>query len=382
MRLDFNECVVFVKKFALPGEPLGLMGAPSTRYKYAKTTINITYFSMPDWLAVISAARWPTGTGSGDDPIRDVLGAMAMESDISAVLGFLKLLGGQPIKREPLFRQLVLAYRVAVNQHQKSVTDYLKGFAEQGSGRALLAELGRTGHTITVMPHWHHFIALPKDGYRNASVKAIRAGQKLSHITEGIIDNDRDAYAKGAPFETMIGSEKGTGRGADAMVYYSAGAFTDPRFIDHRLTDALVGAAGFEADTVLFHELVHATRTIRGKETHDPVTGRPEFGNIEEYFATVIANIYLSEKRPDAPLRGVYAVPTHPTNNWSVMKNPDKFYDNDDGLSISPHQLMETLKLTQGQFYDDLRKLPTPPKFNPVRTHFDRSKKMSQRIDI
>jgi hypothetical protein len=382
MKMDFEKCVAFVRKYALPGERLALMGAPSKPYRNQKTTIHLTYFSMPDWLAVISAARWPQGTGSAEEPIRDVLGAMAMESDISAVLGFLKLLAGEPIEREPLFRQLVLAYRIAVNQHQKSVADCLKGFTDQGSGRALLAELGRTGRTITVMPHWHHFMALPKEGYRNASERGIRVGQKLSHITDGITTNDSDAYAKGAPIESMVGSETGTGKGANSIVYYSAGTFTDPRFIDHRLTDATVGAAGFEADVVLFHELVHATRTIRGKETHVPVDGRPDFGNIEEYFATVIANIYLSEKDPNAPLRGVYALPAHPTKDWSVMKNPDGFYDNNDGLSMSPHQLMETFKGTQGQFYDDLRKLPTPPKFNPVRTHFDRSQKSSQRIPV
>src|SRR5262249_43568981 len=150
------------------------------------------------------------------------------------------------------------------------------------------------------------------------------------------------------------GDDTGTGKGADSIVFYSAGAFTDPRFIDGRMTDATVGEAGFQADVSLYHELAHSTRALRGKETRAPVEGRPNFGNIEEYFATVIANIYLSEKWPDAPLRGVYALPAHPTKGWSEMKNPDRFYDNvDDKLSISPRELMDTFLATQPNFYED-----------------------------
>src|SRR5262245_31592478 len=106
MRLDYKKCVEFVRKYALPVERHGLIGAASKPYRYQKTTIHLTYFSMPDWLAVISAARWPQGTGSGEEPIRDVLGAMAMESDISAVLGFMRLDGMEPTGRERLFRSL------------------------------------------------------------------------------------------------------------------------------------------------------------------------------------------------------------------------------------------------------------------------------------
>ena len=385
MAMDFDQCVAFVRKYASKSEFHGLTQAPSTQY--GKTKINLTYYSMPDWLAVISAARWPKATGSGEEPLRDVLGAIAMESDISAVLGFMKLLDGQPIEPAKLFPQLVLAYKTAVNQHRNSVTGFLNDFTHTGSGRALLAELGRSHRSITVMPHWHHFIALPGEGYRNASARGIQAGQALSHVTDGIPNDDRDAYAKGALIKTIVGGETGTGKGANAMVYYSAGAFTDPRFIDGRMTDPMVGSAGFQADVVLYHELAHATRITDGKETSVPVGGRPNFEDIEEYFATVLANIYLSESRRDAaPLRGVYAVPTHPKDGRSEMQNPDTFYDNADGLSIPPRELMDTFLATQPKFYEDLRLLSTPPKFNPPREHFQRAQKMrainNQRIPI
>ncbi|MBV9564112.1 MAG: hypothetical protein JOY90_27255 [Bradyrhizobium sp.] len=385
MAMDFNQCVAFVRKYASKSEFHGLTQAPSKQY--GKTKINLTYYSMPDWLAVISAARWPQWTGSAEEPIRDVLGAMAMESDIAAVLGFMKLLAGQPIEPATLFPQLVLAYRTAVNQHQNSVAGYLDGFTGWGSGKALLAELGRKGRSVTVMPHWHHFIALPGEGYRNASQRGIRAGQKLSHVIEGIDLDDKDAFAKGALIKNNFGGDDtGTGKGANSIVFYSAGAFTDPRFIDGRMTDATVGEAGFQADVSLYHELAHATRALRGKETRAPVEGPPDFGNIEEYFATVLANIYLSETRPGAPLRGVYGLPAHPTKGWSEMKNPDGFYDNADKLSTPPRELMDTFLATQKEFYGDLAALPTPPKFNPPREHFERAQRLraisNQRIPI
>jgi hypothetical protein len=385
--MDFDQSVAFVRKYAVPGELLSLRQAPSTSYKYNKATIHLTYYSMPDWLAVISAARWPKATGSGEEPIQDVLWAMAIESNTSAVMDFVRLLEGKQVESRQLFRQLVLAYRTAVNEHQRSVAECLKGFTKQGSGKALLAELGRTGRSITVVPHWHHFIALPGEGFHNASQRGIQAGQSLSHIIEGIHANDTDGYAKGALIENMFGGNgTGTGRGANSIVYYSAGTFGPPRCVDPTI-DPTAGAAGFQPDVVLYHELAHATRTLSGKETHVPVEGPPNFGNIEEYFATVLANIYLSETRPDDPLRGVYAIPTQPTEGWAEMKNPDGFYDNaDNKLSISPRELMDTFLATQGDFYGALAALPTPPKFNPPREHFQRAQKMralsNQKIDI
>ena len=296
---------------------------------------------------------------------------MALESDISAVLDFMSLDRMAPPERERAFRRLVLGYKIAAEGHQKSVADCLDCFTRKGSGRALLMELGRTRHTITVMPHWLYFMTLPGEGFRNANTRGLRAGQILSHVTDGIPRSERDSYAKGAPIPNLYGGrETGTGAGASVVIYYSVGTWTDALY-----TDVSVGGAGFQPDEVLFHELVHATRIIRGKKTSVTVEGRPNFGNIEEYFATVIANIYLSEKGKD--LRGAYAPDSaDPPKDWSVMKDQDGFYRNNDGLSMPPDRLMDTFQRTQMLFYHDLARLPTPPRFNPVRTHFKRNQKI------
>jgi len=348
------------------------MQAASKPYRYKRTTIHLTYFSMPDWLAVVSAAASPAGTESGTEPIVDALRAMATEGDLS-ILDFLLFDVMEPSERERLFRRLVIGYRMATEQHQKSVADCLDCFTRKGSGRALLAELGRTRYTITVMPHWHYFMALPDNGFRNATPRGTRTGQILSHVTDGIPVNETDTYAKGAP---IVGygtvTRTGTGKGASVVLDHSAGTWTDTIYASYS-----VGEAGYAPDDVLFHELVHVSRMIRGQQTFATVDGRPNFGNIEEYFVTVITNIYLSEKGQDARLVGVRVPPNEkPPTDWSVMKDPGGFYDNADGLSIPPNQLMDMFKHTQMQFYHDLAVLPTPPKFNPVRTHFNRNQRI------
>src|ERR1700730_7183971 len=138
MRMNYEKCVEFVRKHASRGELHELMQPASKPYRYAKTTIHVTYFSMPDWLVILSAARWPQGTGSGEEPIREVLRVMALESDIDAVLDFMKLDGMAPPDRERAFRRLVFGYKIAVKGHQDSVAYCLDCFKDKGSGQALL----------------------------------------------------------------------------------------------------------------------------------------------------------------------------------------------------------------------------------------------------
>jgi hypothetical protein len=165
-----------------------------------------------------------------------------------------------------------------------------------------------------------------------------------------------DGYAKGAPIlddNNQPTSEMGTGKGCQC------GAFLSPE--DWEYKDSTDGP-GFEPDEVLFHELIHVTRQFRGRQSGIQVDGGG-YGNEEEYLATVLANLYLSEKGKS--LRGRYGdlpkktrevkvqgetilwVIDPPPKHWSVMKDPDKFYQNPDGVRPSPRQLMEHFRNTQ-----------------------------------
>jgi hypothetical protein len=367
--MDYDDFVKFVRKHAFPGELHDILRAPSRPYRYGQTTIHLTYFSMPDWLAVLSAAALHKNSAGDQAPIVDVLRSMALEGDASSVIDFMWLNSMTPADRDRTFRRLVLGYRTAAQQHQKSVEDCLKLFTRKGSGRALLTELGRTKRTITVVPHWLYFMALPDEGYSNASAAGIRGRQTFSHLTDGIDYDARDMLAKGV----RVGRTVGTGKGADALVYFSAGAFTDVIYKDYN-----TGEPGNEPDEVLYHELCHVTRLLRGKETHAAVRGRGNFPNSEEYFATVITNIYLSEK--GSQLIGKYSPDSqlHAMKGWSVMTNPSGFYGNNDHLSMAPSKLMDEFKRTQREFFHDLAILPTPPWFNPVKTHY----RLTERIPV
>ena len=84
-----------------------------------------------------------------------------------------------------------------------------------------------------------------------------------------------------------------------------------------------IGRAGVQADEVLFHELVHITRMIRGRETHTQVDGGG-YGNIEEYFATVITNVYMSDKGLIAARRR-HAATDHQTEPTCMAKIGTRF---------------------------------------------------------
>jgi hypothetical protein len=367
MGMDYKQCVAFLRKYASPAELRDLMRTAATTFSYKHTRIFLTYYSMPDWLAITDTAAVPGAAVPGAEPFGDVLRAMSVESARPAVGAFIIDNSLESSVRKGAFRHLVEAYKSAAKEHQKSVADCLNCFIGLGSGRALLMELGRTRHTITVMPHWHYFMTMPGGhGFYNAITLALLPGQRLFHVTDGVRNNLKDSFAKGVPLrgedEVLVGGT-GTGAGANAIIFFSAGTFTDTVYTGVSTNEP--------ADEVLFHELAHATRTIRGIETHIPVEGRPNFGNIEEYFATVITNIYTSEKGKDDRLRGVYAPgKANPPKDWSVMQDPDSFYDNVDKVSIPPDDMMDMFKRTQPHFYQALAHLPTPPRFNPARIHF------------
>lgn len=369
MGWDFKKSVDFIRQNTSKADFAGLMRAPSRPYGDKRTKIFLNYYSMPDWLAIATTAVVPGGAvPSAEGPFTNVL--MEMESEAGRCLSEVFLFNYMsPADLKLAFVSLVAAYRRAAKTHQDGVAALLDQIAKKKSGQALLAELGRTRFTTRVMPYWHYFMTMPGNDFYNSTSNGLPPRAMLGHISDGLASDDNDIYAKGARLmdddNNPVGTERGTGKGADVVLFFSARTWTTPWDWPGKPD----GRPGFLADEVLFHELVHITRMIRGKETHIGVEGRPNFGNIEEYFATVIANIYLSDKGQDNRLRGVYS--GGGPKDWSVMKDPDKFYDNVDKLTISPHDLMETFKGTQKEFYQDLAHLPVPPKFNPAKRHFD-----------
>lgn len=266
--MDFQQFADFIKKNAPAAQRASLLAANSTPFvdkgaaKTAKPKIFLTYYSMPDWLDIFKLeAR---------------------------------------LKKGPL-DPLIAEYRYVARKHQDKVAACLDRIATFPSGKALLTELASTGHTVRIMPYWHYFRTMPGGDYFNSTPMPVTPGETMAHIGDGTPHDFEDEYEKGAPVrgddnEPVSSIGPGTGKGADAVLFFSAEIWESK--------DAPKGP-GFKPDEVLFHELVHVTRQLRGRMTHVAVEGNG-YGNIEEYFATVLANIYLSDKG-ETRLRGYYS---------------------------------------------------------------------------
>jgi hypothetical protein len=345
---DYQEYAAYIKKSGPMSASTNLLQANFMPYRAKGVSkpprLFITYYSMPDWL------------------------------DIFTFEGF-------DLPKTP-FASMVGRYQQSVRKHQQEVRPLLDQIVSTGSGQALLTELSSTRFSVYVMPYYHYFRTMPGSDFFNSTSRPLMPGEKLSHISDGTKPNYEAAYQRNAPLRDdnnqPMSGPKGMGTGANVALFFSAEIWE---------TNDKPKGAGFKSDEVLFHELVHVTRMFRGHMTSAPVDGPANFGNIEEYLATVISNIYISEKGPgQPPLRGFYRVtpkvrrvtradgtvkrivePLPPNSN--VMTDPDHFAFNA-GANLLPRELMDIFQKTQPDFYSALAHLPKEkPKFNPAGQH-------------
>jgi hypothetical protein len=94
-------------------------------------------------------------------------------------------------------------------------------------------------------------------------------------------------------------------------------------------------AQHFQYDDVLFHELVHCLRMMRGIwQGTVPVDSFPgpggQWDNVEEFFAIILTNIYLSMKGRSVDLRGGHRFPWQPLDtdpNTNLPVTDSEFYN-------------------------------------------------------
>lgn len=84
----------------------------------------------------------------------------------------------------------------------------------------------------------------------------------------------------------------GTGEGTASTVRFTPGTFANAPA--SAASCAVPGGAGWRADEVLFHELCHSYRHTVGRALCD-ATNMGTYDTLEEFFAIVVANVYLSE---------------------------------------------------------------------------------------
>jgi hypothetical protein len=93
----------------------------------------------------------------------------------------------------------------------------------------------------------------------------------------------------------------GGGGGTDVIMWYEPEAWSHPP-----VKASIDPANHFRADDVLFHELVHALRMMRGLMDLSKIR---DWDNIEDLFAIMLTNIYNSSNNRNGDLRGDHGVP-------------------------------------------------------------------------
>jgi Effector protein len=231
------------------------------------------------------------------------------------------------------------SYRFQRQKHEDDVVAQLVNIRHRKSGSALLDEIEDSGKTLTILPYW-------------------RFGQtKLKNnadINEFFDDGGQNALAQPA------GAKDDKGRSNSTIMFTPSmwGPTTfDPKTMLSTGTAGQTGAAS-SPDEILYHEMVHSSRIMKGL-FHKTVVDKG-YSDVEEYIAVVLANIFVAEKRQHR-LRANH-------HSAESLADPEGFLDNNQRVSMSPRQLLRQFSREQPGFFRDLARIP--PKdawWNPVR---------------
>jgi hypothetical protein len=214
-------------------------------------------------------------------------------------------------------------YKDMSRSHLHSVTQQLDLVFSRTTGRAVCAELkARSSYSVMIFP----FDFLPRELW----------GPKLGAVTRPV--ELQAAWAAGLP---MAGAGATGTRVTSGLFGHGTGSAVDMYFTASRIEEMVE-----TADEVLLHELVHASRVVKGIKYNRPVSGG--YGNLEEFLAMLVENIYRSEKgRPPVDYQ------SNPINARSILDFP------------SVGALIRPFRNNQPALYYSLQNIRTS--FNPIR---------------
>ncbi len=239
------------------------------------------------------------------------------------------------------FKLLLHRYRSQMRDYKEKLRRQFQPLTAGSVGPALLNELGGVNRVVKFRPYWNWLDPVDSD-------------TTPMDVTHPDTEDYADAIAKGARFRRNGQRVVGTGAGANSIIGYS------PELWGPGGASRIRGA-GYDPDEIMFHEMVHASRQMRGVQDYTSVY--PLYDNVEEYIAIVLCNIYMSEKGATTLVGG---------HGDEPLRQPEKFLDNVQNIDLPPRQLMLQFKGDQPNFYRDLANLGPPvPAFNPV-WQFDR----------
>jgi hypothetical protein len=205
--------------------------------------------------------------------------------------------------------------------HEHSVTQQLEIIYRHATGRAVFAEMRVASPSAIILP----FEFRPVHYWKPSDLAVTYATDSSASTLRGAaFATSRDGQHR---------SILGTGSGSDSPIYFTASR-----------VDAMQAA-----DDILLHELVHASRKMKGVSYRIPLDA--PYGNQEEFLANVVQNIYRSEdhKRPFDYKGGPI--------------NPGTFLDTK--LSTTPRLLLSLMRKNQPTLFAALTKVQAA--FNPIQ---------------
>ena len=263
------------------------------------------------------------------------------------------------------------SYRAQKNKHVEDVIKQLDIVAGEKirslTAKALFDEINRSGFQILILPYvfWEAGpLELKGDlfvrfGMNQTTLPTdIKAG---SPATKSILTTSMD----GMP--DKVNNAWTAGDGTDSIINYTPHMFDSDQ---HGSGTSGIHGPALETDEVLFHELVHAARTIHGWDSSSEKVNKG-YTNEEEYLAIVVSNVYLSEKGKRNYRAG--------HDNRAVLPDPEGFLNNAQNVNLSPRDLIARFRMRQLEFYQDLADIPADrAAFNPIR-QFDEELKAKKK---
>ena len=229
-------------------------------------------------------------------------------------------------------------------QYEQAVLRLLHRIHHSHTGQAVFHEfVKRSNHLMKIIPLENVFNAFagPTDWLHATEKGQVERSGADGHV---LLDNN------GKPIV-------GQGGGSDSVV-----SFTPLTFSKYCSQQKHGHKSGAHPDEVLFHEMIHATRQMRG--IFDPLPLGFLYDTEEEFYAILLANIYASETGRAIDIRSDHHGFEHLTTDTNAKFLPKR--DNNDYR----YRLVAKLVHEEPKMAYELNKLKHTP-FNPIRRYFE-----------
>jgi nucleoid-associated protein YgaU len=205
--------------------------------------------------------------------------------------------------------------------HESQVLQILNNIGNTWSGYELFTQIYLRGvvfnKNMVIVPYSLADRANPNTGAVNAIAQADNMDTATAPgVREFFLGSDNPNTPQDERFQTF---GVGQGGGSNVHVHFS------PDIV-------FSGTAGVQSDEILFHEMVHALREMQGEFEAIPTGDRDKtYDNLEEFFAVLMTNIYISEKNPNASLRKDHQTfnvlsPAESTSDGFLLNNPENLF--------------------------------------------------------